>query len=293
MWWISLAALLAAALLTALFGRIALPLLRKLKVRQSIREDGPQQHLSKAGTPTMGGLFFLAALVVVAVLLPDKQWPWGVALFSTLAFALIGFLDDSAKLRHHQNLGLRGKQKLAGQFVAVAILLLAHGLTDPQPTVVNFFASGGTWDLGWWYYPIMGVLLVGIVNSVNLTDGLDGLAAGVSVPVFVGLAAVLLSAATRGAGANLAWFSAAMAGCCLGFLLYNHHPAQVFMGDTGSMGLGGAVVGIAIGGDLEFMLLIFSLVYLIEALSVILQVISFQLFHKRIFLMSPLHHHFE
>lgn len=291
MFWKLLIPFAAALLLTVLCGHFMLPVLIRLKVGQSIRSDGPQRHLSKAGTPTMGGLIFIPVLVLLCLFLPDKQYPLGLWLFSFLAFGLIGFLDDWAKLRHHENLGLNGKQKLLGQFVAVAILLAGNAFFDPNPTAIYLFGTEPLLDLGWCYYPLMAILMVGMVNAVNLTDGLDGLVSGVSVPVFFGF--LLLLALGSAGNASLAIVSAGLIGCCLGFLVYNHYPARVFMGDTGSMALGGAVVGLAIAGNLEFLMIGLGMVYLLEALSVMLQVCYFKLTHKRLFRMAPLHHHFE
>ena len=284
-----------ALLLTVIVGHFMLPVLIRLKVGQSIRSDGPQRHLSKAGTPTMGGLIFIPVMVLVCLFLPDKQYALGLWLFSFLAFGMIGYLDDRAKLRHHENLGLNGKQKLLGQFVAVAVLLAVNSLTDPNPTAIYLFSDEPWLDLGWFYYPLMAVLLVGVVNAVNLTDGLDGLVSGVSVPVFLGYMFLLVfgSVAVFPGSENLAMISAAMIGCCIGFLVYNHYPARVFMGDTGSMALGGAVTGLAVAGNMEVLMIGLGLVYLLEALSVILQVCCFKLTHKRLFRMAPLHHHFE
>lgn len=290
MLWKLLIPFAAALLLTVVCGHLLLPVLIRLKVGQSIRRDGPQAHLRKAGTPTMGGLIFLPVLVLLCLFVPDKQYTLGLWLFSFLAFGLIGYLDDRAKLRHHENLGLNGKQKLLGQFVAVALLLFGNSLMDPAPTTVYFLNNTVLLDLGWCYYPVMAILMVGMVNAVNLTDGLDGLVSGVSVPVFLGFAVLLTVSGTR---MDLAMVSAALIGCCLGFLVYNHYPARVFMGDTGSMALGGAVVGLAVAGDLEILMIGLGFVYLVEALSVILQVFYFKLTHKRLFRMAPLHHHFE
>ncbi len=284
---------LAALVLTLVLGHFLLPVLIRLKVGQSIRSDGPQAHLSKAGTPTMGGLIFVLAAVAVCLFVPDKQYSLGLWLFSMLAFGLIGYLDDIAKLRHHENKGLSGKQKLAGQFAAVAVLLAVHSLVDPTPTTVYLFSDRPLLDLGFWYYPLMAVLMVGMVNAVNLTDGLDGLVSGVSLPVFIGFAVLLAQTTSPGYSPVLAMAAAIMIGCCLGFLYYNHYPAKVFMGDTGSMSLGGAVVGLAVAGDLELLMIGLGFVYLMEALSVMLQVGYFKLTRKRLFKMAPLHHHFE
>ena len=283
----------AALSLTILIGHFMLPVLVRLKVGQTIRSDGPQKHLSKDGTPTMGGLIFIAAMLVIFCCHLSGQaenWLW---LFSFLAFALIGFLDDYFKVLRHRNLGLRGKQKLLGQFLTAGLLLLANELLLDRGTAI--YVNGVPWlDLGWLYYPLIMVFIVGMVNAVNLTDGLDGLAAGVSIPVLTGFMILGIGGGAVAAwGGSYAIYAAAMVGCCLGFLFYNHYPAKVFMGDTGSMALGGAVAGFAVVTRLELVLVGFGFLYLLEALSVMLQVASFKLTHKRIFLMAPLHHHFE
>ena len=284
---------LAATLLTILWGHFLIPMLRKLHVGQSIRSDGPQAHLGKAGTPTMGGLMFIPVLLLCCLVAPEKTSSLGVWLFSFLAFGLIGFMDDLAKLRHHENKGLSGKQKLAGQFAAVAILLLLHAMTDPAPTAIYLFSDQPLLDMKWLYYPVMAVLMVGMVNAVNLTDGLDGLASGVSIPAFFGFLCMFCANGSPFVNQSLAAVSAALIGGCLGFLWYNRYPAKVFMGDTGSMALGGAVVGLSIAGNMELLMIGFGMVYLLEALSVMLQVGYFKLTHKRLFRMAPLHHHFE
>ena len=284
----------AAVALTIIIGKIILPLLVKMKVKQSIRREGPEAHLKKAGTPTMGGLIFIAAALICCIFLMDKQpllWVW---LFSFLSFGLIGFLDDFAKLRHHQNLGLNGKQKLVAQFAAVGILLFLNEILTHRGTCIDISATAGL-ELGWFYYPLIAVFVVGMVNAVNLTDGLDGLAAGCSFFTFAGYALIgfIFLGAHITDFAQLPYIALIMAGCCLGFLFFNHYPAKVFMGDTGSMALGGAVTGLAVTCRLELVLLGLGLVYLIEAISVMLQVVCFKLTGKRIFRMSPLHHHFE
>lgn len=284
---------IAGLALTILIGHFMLPVLIRLKVGQTIRSDGPRKHLSKAGTPTMGGLIFIAAMLVIFCfhLKPQTEnWLW---LFSFLAFAAIGFLDDYFKIMRRRNLGLRGKQKLLGQFLAAILLLLGNQLLLDRGTAI--YVGGMPWiDLGWLYYPLIAVFIVGMVNAVNLTDGLDGLVAGVSIPVLFGFTLLGVGGgAVAALGGDFALLAAAMTGCCLGFLYYNHYPARVFMGDTGSMALGGAVVGFALMARLELVLVGFGMLYLLEACSVMLQVGYYKLTHERIFLMAPLHHHFE
>ncbi len=286
-------------LLVIITGRLLLPLLIRLKVGQAIRSDGPRRHLAKAGTPTMGGLFFIVAMLALVIFLPGKTPRTALWLFSFLAFALIGFLDDYTKLRHRQNQGLTGRQKLAGQFMAAALLLLGNAWYDPHPTLILHLSGQPWFDLGWWYYPLMAVFIVGMVNAVNLTDGLDGLAAGVSFSTAAGFAITCSVtvyqplAQALGNYGDLSLLAVGLAGCCLGFLFYNRYPARVFMGDIGSMALGGAMTGLALAANQELLLIGFGFVYLAEALSVMLQVASFQLTRRRIFLMAPLHHHFE
>ncbi len=299
--WLSICIIIIiSAALTAIVGYFVLPLLVRLKVGQTIREEGPRSHQGKSGTPTMGGLIFIIAMLIIFFLFCGTQpWHW-LWLFSFLSFALIGFLDDMYKVVLHRNLGLTGKQKLVGQFAAAIILLLMNHFLCGRGTAIYlpvslFSGSMKVWfDLGWFYYPLIAVFMVGVVNAVNLTDGLDGLAAGVSIPVFFGfMLAAIGFVSIHAFTTDLVVYAAAMLGCCLGFLLYNHYPARVFMGDTGSMALGGAVVGFTLVMRLEVVLIGFGLVYLLEAASVMLQVMSFKLTGKRIFLMSPLHHHFE
>lgn len=283
---------IAAVLLTIAIGLVLLPVLINMKVKQTIREEGPQKHQLKAGTPTMGGLLFIAAALICSLFLIDSNpllWVW---IFSFLSFGMIGFLDDFTKLRHRHNQGLSGRQKLAAQFVAVAILLILNELLLDRGTAYVFF--GSQLDLGWFYYPLTAVFVVGMVNAVNLTDGLDGLASGVSFFAFLGFAFTgIIIAGLFPEYERMPQLALIMAGGCLGFLFYNRYPARVFMGDTGSMALGGAIAGLAIISHMEVLLIGFGLVYLIEAASVMLQVIWFKLTGRRLFLMAPLHHHFE
>ncbi len=284
----------AAVILTWIAGRLILPLLIRRKVGQTIRAEGPKKHLSKAGTPTMGGLMFIIAMLLLVVLFCQDRpelWVW---LFSFLAFALIGCCDDLLKVVFHRSEGLTVVQKLLGQFSAVAILLLGAHFWCGRDTALYLLPGQPLVDLGWFYYPLMAVFLVGLINAVNLTDGLDGLATGVSLIVFIGYFALFLSLNAVGIYlGNLPTLACAFAGCCAGFLFFNHYPAKVFMGDTGSLALGGAVAGFALIGRLEIVTIGFGLIYLIEAASVMLQVGSYKLTGKRIFKMAPLHHHFE
>ena len=291
-----LACLLGFAV-TAIAGRFLIPWLRRLKAGQEIREDGPTWHNAKAGTPTMGGLMFIAG-VFAAILIVG----WGgmlrgdckhLYLFGfALIFGVIGFLDDFEKVVHHRNLGLTALQKFLLQLAAaVAFLTLMRyeGLLTPN-LYVPFFETRII--LSWPVYLVFAAfVIVGTVNAVNITDGIDGLAASVTVPVGLFFAAV---AAWRADYAQLGVFSGALVGGLLGFLVYNFHPAKVFMGDTGSLFLGGTVAALAFACDMPLVLIPVGIVYICETLSDILQIGYFKLTRgKRLFKMAPLHHHLE
>jgi len=288
----------AAALLTVLIGSFLLPLLRKKGFGQTIRAEGPASHFAKAGTPTMGGLMFVLAMIPLLFVFTGGSravWLW---LFLYLAMAALGFIDDMFKVAWRRSLGLTARQKLLGQFVAVLLFLFAANVLLQRGTDILIPPLGWRWQLGPLYYALISVFLVGLINGVNLTDGLDGLAAGVSLLVFAGLWLMCFIAAAIPPLAGLdyrelALVAAAMCGCCLGFLFFNRHPAKVFMGDTGSLALGGAVAGLAVLLKAEVALLLLGGVYLLEAFSVIIQVASVHWCGKRVFRMSPLHHHFE
>jgi phospho-N-acetylmuramoyl-pentapeptide-transferase len=252
-----------------------------------VRDDGPQSHLQKAGTPTMGGVIFLTAITIMTYYYGRGSTEAILALVALVGYGLIGFADDFIKVALHRSLGLKARHKLSGEIALGLILsILVISLTG-RGTEVSFF--GYSLDLGW-FYPFFGlIVLVATTNTVNLTDGLDGLAAGT---MFFASLAYLLIAWLLSAG-GLMVYAGAVAGGCLGFLAYNRHPAGVFMGDTGSLALGGALGIMAILSKTEFLLFIIGGIFVVEALSVILQVIFFQTTGKRILRMSPLHHHFE
>lgn len=280
----------AVSLIIALaLGPLVIRELKKFHARQSEREEGPESHKYKAGTPTMGGILILTALVVSCLIFNPMDLRKGLALFLILGHGIIGFLDDSIKAVKHRNLGLTAKQKLAGQFVMAAVFcfILKEYLNFPTTVWIPFT----TWnvDLGMLYYVFVFVMIVGTSNAVNLTDGLDGLAAGSCA--ITSVAYVVISVALG--YVNFAVFSAALTGACLGFLFYNQHPAKMFMGDTGSLALGGALAAMAILTKTELLLIIAGGLYVIEALSVIIQVVSFKTRGVRVFKMSPIHHHFE
>lgn len=269
-----------------------------------MRDDGPKSHLAKTGTPTMGGIIFLIPIILTSLIFTDGDLSFTfVVLLATLAFGLIGFIDDYINVVMKRSLGLRAYQKIIGQ-TAIAAALAYYAYSNPHigsSIIIPFF--GGEWDLGVLYIPVTIFITVGIVNSVNLTDGLDGLATGVTLVVSATLTIIASYAAlaVESAGItylvenfqNLVIFAAALTGACLGFLRYNAYPAKVFMGDTGSLGIGGAIAALTILLRIPLWLPIIGGVYMAEALSVIIQVASYKLTGKRVFKMSPLHHHFE
>jgi phospho-N-acetylmuramoyl-pentapeptide-transferase len=265
-------------------------LLRRLQFGQQVRDDGPSRHRFKAGTPTAGGVvfFFAAAAALLAAREPFSPL-LGLALFVTVGSGLIGWLDDYAKISRARSLGLKARNKLLGQFVIAAVFTAALVLTGNYDPVVAIPFTGAALDLGLLYPAFIFFLMIGFTNAVNLTDGIDGLATGAAI---ISLLAFLYIA-SQFAVPEIAQFSGALVGGCFGFLVYNLHPARIFMGDAGSLALGGALAAVAILTKTELTLVIIGGVFVLETLSVILQVISFQLTGRRIFLMSPLHHHFE
>ncbi|MGE7601894.1 phospho-N-acetylmuramoyl-pentapeptide-transferase [Peribacillus sp. NPDC097675] len=285
--------ILMAFLVTVLLSPIFIPFLRRLKFGQSIREEGPQSHLKKTGTPTMGGLVILLSVTIATLVMTLKfaepSTETYLLLFVTLGFGLLGFMDDFIKVVMKRNLGLTSKQKLLGQIVISVIFYFVFKQTDVFNPELRIPGTDFSIDFGWAYLIIVIFWLVGFSNAVNLTDGLDGLVSGTSAIAFGGFAILAWSQSQY----DVAIFSVAVVGAVLGFLVFNAHPAKVFMGDTGSLALGGAIATIALLTKLELLLVIIGGVFVIETLSVILQVGSFKLRGKRIFKMSPLHHHYE
>ncbi|MCU9612199.1 phospho-N-acetylmuramoyl-pentapeptide-transferase [Caldibacillus lycopersici] len=284
--------ILIGFLITVLLSPIFIPFLRKLKFGQSIREEGPKSHQKKTGTPTMGGIMILVSIIITTLLMAMRYAEISVEIYLlllvTVGFGILGFLDDYIKVAMKRNLGLTSKQKLLGQIIIAIIFYLIYQKSG-LPTTIEIPIIDYSISLGWFYFLFVLFWLVGFSNAVNLTDGLDGLLSGTAAIAF-------------GAYAILAWnqeqydvaiFSVAVVGAVLGFLVFNAHPAKVFMGDTGSLALGGAIATVAILTKLELLLVIVGGVFVIETLSVILQVISFKTTGKRIFRMSPLHHHYE
>ena len=284
--------LAASFALTAILAPLFIPYLRKMKFGQSIREEGPESHMKKAGTPTMGGLIFMTAIVISTLAISFYTDLFTtqtlVLLLVFVGFGAVGFLDDFIKVVMKRNLGLTSLQKLIGQIVlsVAAFFLLQLG---PFDTTVGIPFTNWTIDLGILYVLFIIFWLVGFSNAVNLSDGLDGLVSGTASVAFAafGILAVLYGQF------DSALFAFAVTGALLGFLLFNKNPAKIFMGDTGSLALGGALAMLSIILKQELLLLVIGIIFVVETLSVILQVISFKTTGKRIFKMSPIHHHFE
>lgn len=301
MWMILLTAA-ASFVLTVILGRLLIPALRALKAGQSIKEIGPNWHMAKQGTPTMGGLMFIIAMGVVVALFSFRGHVQngdlgGLYVFGfALVFGAIGFIDDYMKVVHHENTGLTAGWKFLLQLSAailMTVLLRNEGYLDPH-LYIPFVDTSIVlpWPV---YMAFAAFVMVGCVNAVNITDGLDGLSSSVTIPVAVFFIAVT----TLWGKGELTVFAAALLGGLLGFLVYNHYPAKVFMGDTGSLFLGGAVCGLAFAADMPLILMLVGIVYIAETLSDIIQVTYFKLTKrrtgqgKRLFKMAPLHHHFE
>ena len=295
---LGIAAVLALALMP-----LFIKLMRREGVGQQIRADGPQRHLVKQGTPTMGGVVILLSMLITCLLMARMSVDLTICLVATLATAALGLLDDIESVAHERSLGLTPKQKMAGlTVISVAFCLSAVNYCGVEPTIA--FPGGLVVDLGvlsttipvgegivvpWLYVVFVFLLMAGLSNSVNLTDGLDGLAGGTVLVVMMALAAV----AFRYDEINLAIFASSIAGACIGFIWFNCYPATIFMGDTGSLALGAAIAAMAVLTKTEVTTLIMSGLFICEALSVIIQVASFKMTGKRVFLMAPLHHHFE
>ena len=293
-------AIVIAAVITGLLGYFMVPFLHKIKFGQTIREVGPSWHKNKQGTPTMGGLMFIIGSSVAAVICIAFLWLNGGAetqlmlvkvvagALMAVGFGIVGFLDDYISIKKHRNLGLTEIQKLILQFIIVGAYLLSVALAGgTTETVIPFI---GSVDLGFFYYILAAVFIVGMVNAVNFTDGIDGL--NTSVTLVVALVFSVIAMLLNRVGLSL--YAAAIVGAMIGFLFWNANPAKVFMGDTGSLFLGGAVCALAFGVNMPILLILIGIIYIVEILSVVLQVTYFKISHgKRIFKMAPIHHHFE
>lgn len=303
--WALIAAVIAFGV-TAIMGKWMIPFLHRINFGQTIRDEGPKWHKKKQGTPTMGGIMFIIGILIATVVAVPCYWQMSsdnifqmsetglmatkifAGLCMALGYGLIGYLDDYIKVVRKRNLGLTVKQKLILQFLVAAAYLAAIYLSGGAGTTDIPFV--GTVDLGLAYWPIAAILIVGVVNAVNFTDGIDGLNG--SVTFFFAVFCMVISSYLSMFGLSI--MAAAVAGGCLGFLLWNFNPAKVFMGDTGSLFLGGAVCALTFGMDLPILLIPLGIIYWMEIGSVMLQVTYFKLTHgKRLFKMSPIHHHFE
>lgn len=267
---------------------IMIPFLKKLKIGQFVRDDGPESHLKKSGTPTMGGLIILTGIVITS-LLYIKDFPEIIpVLFATLGYGIIGFLDDYIKVVMKRSLGLKPWQKIVGQLLITGIFAYyMYAYTDLGTKMLIPF-TGKMIDIGWVYYPLMFFVMLGTVNGANFTDGLDGLASSVTV-----LIATFFTVAAIGYGSGVTPITCATVGSLLGFLVFNVYPARVIMGDTGSLALGGFVASTAYMLQMPLVILIVAFIYFVEVLSVIIQVTYYKKTKKRIFKMAPIHHHFE
>lgn len=269
-------------------GPLFIPILRRMKFGQQIRKEGPQGHQKKAGTPTMGGIIILLALSVAALRFSDKNEELLILLTASLGYGLVGFLDDYIKILFKRSLGLTAAQKLIGQllvsgFICYMLYQMGHS-TDLSIPFTDYKLP-----LGLLYYPFVVIMMLGMSNAVNFTDGLDGLLSGTSAVAF----GAFLIIAMKSHSPEAAILAASMVGAVLGFLVFNAHPAKVFMGDTGSLGIGGALSAVAILTKTELLILVIGGVFVMEMLSVVIQVASFKTRGKRVFKMAPIHHHFE
>lgn len=276
--------------ISVILGPVVIPFLRRLKVGQTVRDEGPESHLKKNGTPTMGGILILVSVVLTSLLFV-KDYPRIIpVLFLTLGFGLIGFMDDYIKVVLKRSMGLRAWQKFSLQFLVTGVFVFyLMKYTDVSLAMQVPFLDGVYLDFGWINIPILFFIVIGTVNGTNFTDGLDGLASSVTV-----LVATFFSVVAIGTGSGIEPVTCAVVGALLGFLLFNVHPASVFMGDTGSLALGGFVAAAAYMMQMPLYIAIVGLIYLVEVLSVIMQVTYFKMTGgKRIFKMAPIHHHFE
>ncbi|PKM68066.1 MAG: phospho-N-acetylmuramoyl-pentapeptide-transferase [Firmicutes bacterium HGW-Firmicutes-2] len=284
-----IAVTLGATLLTAVLVPVCLPYLRKLKFGQFVRDDGPKSHLKKSGTPTMGGLIFMTLILLIGGIMAIRIPTIFPVLIVSAGFAVIGFVDDYIKVVKKRSLGLKAYQKLLAQLLITAgFLVYLYNNVAEVTTLIVPFIRGGLIDLGWFYVPFILIFILGTVNGVNLTDGIDGLATSVTIAVLTFFLVIDLMV-----GTNLAPLLGVAIGALLGFLIYNSYPAALFMGDTGSLALGGLVAATAVYMKLPLMILFVGVIYLIEVISVILQVIYYKKTQKRLFKMAPIHHHFE
>ncbi len=290
---IAISALLSFAV-TAVMGPVMIPMLRRLKFGQSIKDIGPAWHKNKNGTPTMGGIMFIAGVIVAVALTAffwaeQKDFKVIATVIACLIFGIIGFVDDFIKVVKKRNLGLTAIQKLILQFLTAGTYVFYLASNGHISTKLQIPFVENPLELGWFYYIISVIVIVFVVNAVNLTDGVDGLAASVTLPPMICFCIIALNMNAVG----ICSASAAVLGGCAGFLIYNFNPAKVFMGDTGSLFLGGAMALIPFALNKPLLVIVTAFVFICEALSVVIQVSVFKLTKKRVFKMSPIHHHFE
>lgn len=293
----SLFALMIGFILSTVFGYFLIPILKKIKAGQRINVY-VENHQKKSSTPTMGGLIFIIpTIVTILILLFTKKIEFSVnlliVLFVFISYSMIGFLDDYISIKKKRNEGLTQTQKLLLQFVVALVFYLLYSLYTDSKSVLEITALGIKWNLGWFYGVFILFLLVGSSNAVNLTDGLDGLAGGLSAISFLAFGLISWGSYWIQGYQDMGIFCFVLVGSLIGFLVYNTNPAKVFMGDTGSLTLGATLATIAILTSHELSLAVIGGVFVIETLTVIIQVISVKFFHKRVFLMAPIHHHFE
>lgn len=276
--------------LTVLIAKYSIPYLRKFKLGQNIRDDGPKSHLSKVGTPTMGGIFFVLSIVITNLIFRNFSKQILAIFIGMIGFSSIGFLDDFFKLIMKRSLGLNEKQKLIIQFfISIVLIVYLEKVLKLNLMIQKIPFLQQDINFGYFIYPILVFVMLAVSNATNLTDGLDGLSSSVSIPVFLSLGVINLFKHPQ-----ISIFSFVFMASLMGFVMFNSYPARVFMGDTGSMALGGAIATICIIDSMTFYLPIIGFIYMIETLSVIIQVISYKTRNKkRVFLMSPIHHHYE
>ncbi len=296
--------ILAAFILTLICGRLLIPALRKLKFGQQVRDDGPEAHLKKAGTPTMGGIIFIIPIAVLAFVFSGGSYDFTVvSIFVTVGFAAVGFVDDYIKVVKKRSLGLTAIQKIIAQFGLTAVFAYYAYTNAFIGSEIYIPFTGITVDLGIWYIPLVIVAVIAMVNSTNLTDGIDGLLSSTGLVTTCAIGAMIFLLLTSGIYEDSAYLTVNMMnmltlcgiimGGLMGFLIFNSNPAKVFMGDCGSMGIGGALAAVCILMKMPLILIIVGGIYLIESLSDIIQVGSYKLRKKRVFKMAPIHHHFE
>ncbi len=276
-------------LIVVILGPIFIPMLAKFKFGQTVRDDGPQTHLQKNGTPTMGGVIMIIAILITGLTRAKIDKDLLVGLICITGFGFVGFLDDFIKIKMKRSLGLKAYQKIILQFALALFVSYYQYSASPSATQIMIPFTDYIINLGPLYVPIMMFVIIGTVNAVNLTDGLDGLASGITLIVSIFFMLLAISVGNS----DVAILAAATGGACLGFLGFNSYPAKVFMGDTGSMALGGAVVSFAVLTNSVLLIPIVGCIYFAEAISDIIQVTSFRLTGKRVFKMAPIHHHFE